>query len=1029
MNRNYIKALLLTGVIGSSAVVANAQGNYVQNPPVWAFPGGPYIPLWNTYLLTGAVPGQGMDWVTYCWNPLTTKDPWSTTYGIEYEYDSMMGAVGGVSGTVTYDGCLGQTSTTLDMQGRLGFFVGGDPYQTLPNGAANPHYGQGGSVQDNIQAALTGGTVVDDGMGLTYGTYSGVAGNFSIANFVQSTASTTAGGAPTTKMEFFGKNAILDAWVGASNRYFIETSTASFGGSEMLEVNIIGDAARCQWKVQNTGTATNTSIGLDFGQWVNSFAPGENGPSSFNYITAPGLEPLQVLTRFLQTPQDNAAMPTANTNMTPLTLPPYIDFGLSQSNAYGLQVVLGPSAQIPDQTQAVGLDVAYNGWILGSMTADDGAMPDGLEPDLSLTDSYGSDAYIEVLPVQPVGAYTGNSPGGADTAIFIAYFRSTWGVSDYNLPYSVVLDAPQVIATTPGNPYSFQYTTPATIAVHVDNTGHPYGQGFSTIGEQIPLEDVAVTLTLPPGMTEWVNGGPSNISTITEYIQEVPAQVNSLVYFQVAVDPTLVGTVQYTVTVTPQPGPVKTLTGSIVVASQPYLTIGSSANLVTAPWTFGSPDWATIIGANTNLVLDQDFQVFGWDALQQQYILQTDALRGAGSFIISDQAVGTIPLGGSPQQDSDVFTGAPAIILQPGWNLIANPYNFAIPLGELVGVAEANNDNAYTFSQLVNLNYVNGFLAFWSTLTNDYQYTQTLDDLMQPNTGYWIYVTSDQAVTISWPQVFQAFVPGLQYVDEGWSWAKQRGTPLKSKARVPLGTPEWALQLAARTNTMLDATTTIGQAKTSNLVTTLTKHKAPVAPMKHAVSSYIYVTNNSKVLNLAQALTTDNVKEQVWTWNIFTQSAGPVTLTWPNIGSVPNNVTIRLTDASTGASELLRNTSKVTFEGAAQGTKTYKLEVLTGAPEAVIESVTAAAASGGAKVSYDLSVNATTTVTISNSTGGVIATLALNQSESSGVSKVAWNYLDAANRPVPNGTYKAVVSATPSGGQTETKSVSITVKR
>ena len=77
---------------------------------------------------------------------------------------------------------------------------------------------------------------------------------------------------------------------------------------------------------------------------------------------------------------------------------------------------------------------------------------------------------------------------------------------------------------------------------------------------------------------------------------------------------------------------------------------------------------------------------------------------------------------------------------------------------------------------------------------------------------------------------------------------------------------------------------------------------------------------------------------------------------------------------------------------------------------------------------YVLSVNANTTVTVTQGSK-VIATLVNNRADNSGLSNLTWNYLDAANRPVKNGTYQLVVKSTPSGGATETKSVTFAVKR
>ena len=979
MNRNYPKALLLLGVLGSLTVSAVGQVNPLPFPP----------PLPGSTTTT--------DWVALCIDPTSTTSPYSTDYGIEYQYDSLFGAVMGVSGTVNYSKyCFGPSGVTLPVAGRLGFFVGTDPYPQLSNGLANPNYETGGSTQDNLA-----GTVIDDALGLTFGTYTGVAGNFSIAKFYAGTPGST-----TYQSSYFGSTAIQNAWWGASDRYFYLSSTNS-GFATSVRVDVLGDAARCDWKMTNTGTAVAT-VGMAFGQWV--LFSGVQGTHTADYVTVPGIKPLSTDVRF----QNNADPNSGPLNNAPqLAMPPYLNYGIYQSWAYGLQIVTQPSAQVPDQTAVDVLDVGKNGFLLGSMTASDGALPDVLLGDTPFLN--GEDAYVErwAPTTVPIGG----------TREIVAYYRSTWSTSDYAKPYSVVLDAPPVIATTSGQPNAFQLLTSTTpgfggnlnyfnITVSIDDT-----RGFSTNDQSVPLEGVEVDLDLPPGMTDFNNGTNHSV----KFLGQVPPQTVEHLTFQVAIDPTLFGNQTYNITVKPNPGPTKVLTGSITVASQPYLNLTGTANLVTAPWQFQSSDWSTILNSS-GLVLDQNYQVFGWDPVSQDYILQTDPQRGFGSFIVTTQNVGYVPLGGTPSQVSDLQTGAPQIILQPGWNLVANPYNYAIPLGQLVGVPEADNSNAYTFTQLANLGFVSGALAYWDNLTQSYAYTSTFSDPIQPNTGYWLYVQSNQPVTINFPPVFQAFLPGLT---DGYN-----NTPPKKSSKNGLVTPSlnWALQLTARSNGMIDSKTAIGQTNTAIDAKVLTRFKAPIAPVKKAISSSILVTSGNKTVQLSQALVAKTVTSQTWTWRVFTKVAGPVTLSWPNISSLPSNTSVKLVDPSTKSTVDLRGASTYTFEAGAQSAKDLQLVVQIGVAKPVIENFSSSLTRSLASFSYTLSVAGTSSVKVTQN-GAVVASLVTNRSDKAGVSNASWNFLDAANRRVKPGVYQVVLTSTPSGGSTASKTLSITVGR
>ena len=920
------------------------------------------------------------DWVRFCEDPTSTTPPWSTDWGALARENDLFGAVLGVSGTVNYSKyCFPPSGVTLPMQGRLGFTIGTT-----------------GSTQDNLA-----GTPWDDQMGLTYGMQTGVSGNFSIAKLFVGDAN-----GANIKSDYFGKAGLGNAWTGASDRYFYADYTSN-GFFVALRVDVIGDTARCQWAFQNQQT-TAATIGFWFGQWV--VLNGPQGGHSADYVIAPGYKPNHIDTRYARNANPNAAFPE-------LELPPYINFGMFQSEAYGLQVVLSPSSSIPDQTPADALDFGKNGWILGSMYASDGAMPDDLRQDTSV--SFGDTAYIEKWNAQAVQPYTGTpynfiatTNPGADTRVIVAYYKSTWSSVDYQKPYAVVLDAPPVIGTVQGQPNSFQ-NAPFFLTVDIDNT-----RGFSTVDQAVPLQAVAVTLSLPQGMSDANNPASQQI---TQYINSIPPKTVQRVTFQVAVDPTLYGSQQYQVSISPNPGVSKVLTGTVVVASQPYLRVNNTANLVSAPWQFSDSTWNTIIGANSGLVLDQDYQVFGWDALAQSYVLQTGPQRGFGSFVISNQNVGYVPLGGGPQQVNDIQTGAPQIICHPGWNLIANPYNYAIPIGQIVGVPLSDNQNSYTFQQLANQNIVSGFLAYWDTVTQGYKYTTTLSDNIQPNTGYWMFVQSDQDVVIDFPPVFQEFLPGLP--DPGNQIPKTklvRGTPAATAA--------WNLKLIAQANGAVDSQTSIGQTTTPVLVKNLSQYKPPIAPAKNAVWTSIPVQNGKKTVQLGRALTTQMVGTQTWNWQVYSAAAGPVNVSWPAIASVPNNVQLTLVDTATGARKNMRSNSNYSFIAKARTMHNFQVVVQTGATLPVITNETLKAGTNSLSAMYVLSVNANTTVTVTQGSK-VIATLVNNRADNSGLSNLTWNYLDAANRPVKNGTYQLVVKSTPSGGATETKSVTFAVKR
>jgi hypothetical protein len=76
------------------------------------------------------------------------------------------------------------------------------------------------------------------------------------------------------------------------------------------------------------------------------------------------------------------------------------------------------------------------------------------------TNEFGETTFVQRFPVAQVGA-------GQQRTI-VHYVRSSWSVSDYADPYTVVVDAPKFLATDPDDPQSFEQN-PFTVRVYIDN--------------------------------------------------------------------------------------------------------------------------------------------------------------------------------------------------------------------------------------------------------------------------------------------------------------------------------------------------------------------------------------------------------------------------------------------------------------------------------------------------------------------------------------------------------------------------------
>ncbi|MBS1726600.1 MAG: hypothetical protein JST51_07750 [Armatimonadetes bacterium] len=910
------------------------------------------------------------DWGQLCSGPSPRT---SADFGFQFIETPLFGAFMGVSGTYSYNdgnatppGCF-STAITGNAAGRIGFGAGTT-----------------GTIQ----------TTLDDDMGFTWGWHFGVVGSSGYAIIREDDTPS-----------LFGVNAFQTSFTGASDTYFYGRTT---NGNVQIDLrcDLVADSARLQWTLTNIDTVSH-NIALGFGQTVallsdttvDSRGTGPSLSGLGTYVTVPGIKPPRTERRWTRTTD-------------PSGYPGSVFFNWDQQTDVGLQVVntadeatTDPSTPTASQTPTDSFVLGQSFFLLG--------WPPLLQPTdfpnfifqepVSDVLFAGDDGYIQFWNNQLVA-------GGSSRTIN-AFYRSTWGDSLYGKPYSVVVDTPKVVnlSTTDANQFA---QNPFTIRVWVDNN-----RGFSTIDQEIPLQDVQVQLLLPDGLTA--------VGGATKTINRIDARNQGFVDFTVQANDYAAGDLTYQVRITPTPGPQKTVTGTITVVSQPKLTLENDANLITSPWTFETPTWEAILG----LTPDADYQAFFYDPVQKGYIVSTGPERGRGAWIVSKLGTMSFALGGNPTAPTDYKPtfdgsgGAPLVDLKPGWNLIGNPYHVSFQLGEIVGVSNSNPNQSYTYAQLVQQGIISGAFAYWDTGTQNYGYIQKTTDTVTPQKGYWVYVYASDDVFLRFPPIYKVGV--RSEADNSGTWQQTA--------------KQWRLQLAVRGKSTVDDQNFVGIASSSDNAKLLRVNEPPMAPIKGAVSLSVNKTINGQATKLAQSLSEVNGKQEfdlTVDTSTFADPTQPqtMTLTWPNLSTIPKNVRVRLVDVSNGQTRDLRKVSGYTFQATSNSTRAFKIQIEPGTvSKAIIGSVVVTgdsrAASGSLRVSYALSSDATTTVRILGATGKEVAILSSGRADQAGNNEVVWNLRDKANRAVAPGTYRAEIVAEGADGERVRKITPVIITR
>ena len=966
--------------------------------------------------------------------------PYSVDFLFGRKENALFGAGIGFSGTVAYAQSTECGAATAPTRGRIGFTIG--PV---------------GSIQDTADAAgfdnltdnflrLTRGTNFGEDIG-PLNSYGGpyltpASGGISYARvFVRTTGDT-----PTTTNFLYGINPLNLAFEGPRSRYIYTESrvngtdpTNSIGVRCVIDV--LADAARVNWRLTNNLSAgTPVGLGLWFGQYVQlrdrfgidhtvHYGDTFDGFDT-TYITVPGRRPLSVQERF-----NNTGLAADPAQDATVGVPRFVNFSMSQTAGFGLQVVNSPDAlqgfdptSTIDQTQVDEFAVGDPTFLIdGRFGTTDPQFGDFIF-------NAAGNGVADAASIFPFPSYlqkwqpTTFVPANGFRDI-IAYYRSTSGDSSYSPSfqgYSAVVDTPKAVSTNRDDPTEYT-NNPFTIRVNVDNTG-----GFSNNDALVRMESVQVVLNLPDGMhapgnpaattiTKTVNrtyvrtfdpqtGLPVTLEASSPTIQ--PASIG-FVDFQVAVDEDVFGALPYTATITPQPGfASKTINGTINVAATPRLLVTTGPNLVSPPWTFTDNSWSSIL----NLDLNEQFKAFTFDAQIQQYVPQTGAERGRGTFIVSNLDLQSRQLGGNPRQPTDQFPdannydagGAPLVRLYQGWNLVGNPYNYALPLGQIIGVPIGSNNLALSYSELVNQGYTDGSFAFYDQSLRSYNFISGADDRLQPNFGYWIY--ANQAFDIQFPPLFELFI---------------RGAKSKPAAQ---RFDNWKLQLSAATPNAADTQNFVGIVRNPADATRLRVRKAPVPPTKDAIRAYV----KDGSLELAQSMRGTRGK-QTFGYNVYSKSAGPVAVSWPNLKSIPSNLSVSVYDPVARKTVNARSVAGYNYTAGAETVRQFTVTVTPqGTVAQRIGSTSATTVKMGnvkaVKVAYALSGRGSASVRVLKGKKS-LGTVVSDVDAVAGNNSFVWPMIDGNAQPLPNGSYILEIAATGEGGDTATRQIAVTVNR
>lgn len=598
------------------------------------------------------------------------------------------------------------------------------------------------------------------------------------------------------------------------------------------------------------------------------------------------------------------------------------------------------------------------------------------------------------------------------------------------------------------------------IVTGVDNKFRIYASVYSQKQRlpdaDVPLSGVSASLTLPPGLRFAIDPttGLRDVTTkLVTPIGSAAGKAGELIGDQDGVASWLVeptgevfGPVTYQVAVgVARPNPLSRSIGrTITIPATPLVELQSGTfQMVGFPFQFdaslsnnGDPD--TVINSLSRPI-DEPVILYRWmpdplsDTGAGRYIKETKIEPGVAYFYRPSQGSAgkrLLYIKGAAPESLQAPTGNTLPvplqrILDKGWNMIANPYVYDIPLNYLRVVPLEGNPSlsSISFGEAVRNNVIKGGVFYFDPSQGGYAFFEDLTAPLKPWQGYWIYVNTRVSVLFATPTQRDAVV-----LPDPVSSTPEPATRVVKDS----STSNWTLDIIARrADGTMDRATRIGMSP-NTADNRGNMPKPPVFEQQKYVRMEI-ANGNSRY---AQVLKNPSNKA---TWNLELTSSedGPVNVMLSGLNSVPKRMRLTITDQQTGQTTNLRNTSALKVNVRKGAVSRFVLTAVADVtrPLAITRLVSTGGGSRAAGSSYayllgmtqdNVAIDATLT-TVSGSPISVLA--AGSRASTNGVAKLSWNGRSQSGAPVPAGSYILKVRVTNDSGDSDTRTLPVTVTR
>ncbi len=403
---------------------------------------------------------------------------------------------------------------------------------------------------------------------------------------------------------------------------------------------------------------------------------------------------------------------------------------------------------------------------------------------------------------------------------------------------------------------------------------------------------------------------------------------------------------------------------------------------------------------------------------------------GLGYFLNAPGPVSVITYGQSFDKTSF------RVPLHEGWNMIGNPYKFAIPFDGLV--FELPSRSRVTAEAAADQKMILPFI--YRYVGGQYQFESLPAGNLHAWEGQWIYVVPKDASNLRVDTVLTMITTPVA-VSGVTRAAQKSGTRATAKPAFLTATPKvtgegsWSIQLQASGKDLHDGYNFIGVTRAAAAANSLVPKPPHPSPY---VTLGVSDKNNNGLVYAQDLQPAGGVK----TWNVSVMTDQPntdITVRWPNISTLPKNYRLTLQDKATGQEIDLRNQASYQFNSGHNATT--RAFTLTAHPtnaggRAVLTNinvnpprVVGGRAVGAYQIGYTVSQAAQVEVAVVGYNGQTVALVGSTRAVSSGDNSQVWNGKDTKGASVAAGTYLLQVKAITSDGTVTREIRPLTISR